>query len=69
MSCTDLPANPWFKSGYSESNSQCVEVTWLADGAVGVRVSKTPAGPALMFAPDEWDAFNASSKAGRFRRS
>ena len=26
-------------------------------GAVGVRDSKDPTGPALVFTPDEWDAF------------
>lgn len=69
MSRTDLPESLWFKSSYSGSQGDCVEVAWLANGAVGVRDSKNPTGPALVFAPDEWDAFNASLQAGRFGRS
>ncbi|WP_227984450.1 DUF397 domain-containing protein [Nocardia spumae] len=63
----DLSGEQWRKSSYSESNSQCVEVAWLTNGTVGVRDSKNPGGPALVFAPDEWDAFNAGLKAGRLR--
>ncbi|MFI2584878.1 DUF397 domain-containing protein [Streptomyces rochei] len=69
MSRTDLPENLWFKSSYSGSQGDCVEVAWLTNGAVGVRDSKNPTGPALVFAPDEWDAFSAGLKAGRFGRS
>lgn len=32
-------------------------------GVVAVRDSKNPAGPALVFSPDEWAAFTASVKA------
>ncbi|WP_459957821.1 DUF397 domain-containing protein [Nocardia sp. IFM 10818] len=50
----------WFKSSYSEGSSTCVEVAWLEGGAVGIRDSKNPSGPALVFAPGEWDAFTAN---------
>nr|WP_245547028.1 DUF397 domain-containing protein [Nocardia brevicatena] len=57
---TDDPSMArWFKSSYSESNGQCVEVAHFADGMVGVRDSKNPTGPALIFTPAEWDAFLA----------
>jgi len=33
---------------------------------VGVRDSKNPTGPALVFAPTEWDAFTARLERGGF---
>ncbi|GAB4583881.1 DUF397 domain-containing protein [Nocardia sp. IFM 10818] len=50
----------WFKSSYSGSKEACVEIAFLANGNVGVRDSKNPRGPALIFAPGEWDVFTAS---------
>ncbi|WP_425303156.1 DUF397 domain-containing protein [Nocardia wallacei] len=41
----------WFKSSYSSGKTDCVEVAWLDGGAVGVRDSKNPTGPALIFGP------------------
>ncbi|MEG8181563.1 DUF397 domain-containing protein [Nocardia terpenica] len=58
----------WFKSSHSQNQGQCVEVAWLADGNVGLRDSKNPTGPALMFTPGEWDAFTAGVKDGEFNR-
>ncbi|WP_228001127.1 DUF397 domain-containing protein [Nocardia australiensis] len=58
----------WFKSSYSGSGSQCVEVAWLEESMIGVRDSKNPTGPALMFTPGEWDAFTASVLGGEFKR-
>lgn len=46
----------WFKSTYSETSGQCVEVAFLTGGRVGVRDSKNPDGPALTFTSAEWDA-------------
>lgn len=63
-----MPIDPdraaWFKSSHSSAGQDCVEVAFLTDGAVGVRDSKDPAGPALIFAPGEWDAFTAEVKRG-----
>ncbi|PPJ35169.1 DUF397 domain-containing protein [Nocardia nova] len=56
----DLSTASWFKSSHSGGSQDCVEVAFLADGTVGVRDSKNPTGPALAFAPEEWDAFTAT---------
>ncbi|MGV9975144.1 DUF397 domain-containing protein [Nocardia beijingensis] len=50
----------WFKSSHSGGGKECVEVAHLADGLVGVRDSKNPTGPALVFTPAAWDAFTAT---------
>jgi hypothetical protein len=34
--------------------------------AVAIRDSKNPTGPALAFAPQQWDSFVGGVKAGRF---
>lgn len=59
----DLSGAQWFKSSKSQAGKECVEVAFLTDGSTGVRDSKNPSGPALVFSPSEWDAFvdNASS--------
>lgn len=57
----------WFKSSYSGSSQDCVEVAHFAS-AVGVRDSKNPTGPALTFAPTAWDAFLAHTRHGEFTR-
>ncbi|MFJ9367845.1 DUF397 domain-containing protein [Nocardia sp. NPDC101769] len=56
----------WFKSTYSAGNSECVEVAFLDGGMVGIRDSKNSTGPALVFAPGEWDAFTAGVVDGDF---
>ncbi|MFI1914017.1 DUF397 domain-containing protein [Nocardia sp. NPDC020380] len=53
----DLSAAVWFKSSYSGGQTDCVEVAWLGEEAVGVRDSKNPTGPALVFTPGQWDSF------------
>lgn len=57
----------WFKSAHSTGAKECVEIAFL-EGGVGVRDSKNPAGPALMFAPGEWDVFTDAVAAGHFDR-
>lgn len=61
----ELSQAKWFKSTYSGGQTDCVEVAWLP-GGVGVRDSKNPTGPALVFAPVEWDAFAAKIATGGF---
>ncbi|MEU0507041.1 DUF397 domain-containing protein [Nocardia sp. NPDC005998] len=65
---TDLSGAKWFKSSRSASGKDCVEVAHLAGGMVGVRDSKNPTGPALVFTPTEWDAFTAGVQDGEFNR-
>ncbi|MEV0107916.1 DUF397 domain-containing protein [Nocardia sp. NPDC050799] len=62
----DLPGAVWFKSSRSASGNDCVEVAHLRSGLVGVRDSKNPTGPALVFGPEEWDAFTTEVCTGGF---
>ncbi|MGK8505036.1 DUF397 domain-containing protein [Nocardia asiatica] len=62
----DLTGAQWFKSSRSTGKEACVEIAWLEAGHVGVRDSKNPAGPALIFTPGEWDAFAAGVRDGEF---
>lgn len=56
----------WRKSSYSGGSQNCVEVAGGLPGAVGVRDSKDPAGPALVVSPGSWRAFTARVKNGEF---
>ncbi|MFJ1458815.1 DUF397 domain-containing protein [Nocardia sp. N2S4-5] len=62
----DLSDARWFKSSRSGANQDCVEVAFLDGDHIGLRDSKNPSGPALIFAPAEWDAFVAGTAAGLF---
>ncbi|WP_327095608.1 DUF397 domain-containing protein [Nocardia vinacea] len=62
----DLTNADWFKSSHSGGSSDCVEVAFLPNTLVGVRDSKNPSGPALMFTPAEWSAFTAATTRGEF---
>lgn len=62
----DLSGARWFKSSKSPSKDACVEVAHLDGGLVGVRDSKNPTGPALVFHSAEWDSFTASVEAGEY---
>lgn len=64
----DMSGARWFKSSYSASNGQCVEVAFLDSDMIGVRDSKNPSGPALVFTPGEWAAFTAGVTDGEFDR-
>ncbi|MEU8898876.1 DUF397 domain-containing protein [Nocardia sp. NPDC048505] len=65
---SELSAAQWFKSRRSGASRDCVEVAFLDTGRVGVRDSKNPAGPALVFTPGEWTAFTTSIASGDFDR-
>ncbi|WP_081706384.1 DUF397 domain-containing protein [Nocardia sp. CNY236] len=62
----DLSGAKWFKSSRSQAGRECVEVAHLDRGMVGVRDSKNPSGPTLVFSPGEWDAFTAGITDGEF---
>ena len=56
----------WIKSTHSNAEGNCVEVAVLADGAVALRNSRDPDGPALVYTPAEVAAFLAGCKDGEF---
>ncbi len=57
---------PWTKSSLSHANGNCVEVTDLPDGQVGMRDSKDANGPVLRFPSEEWRAFLNGARNGEF---
>jgi hypothetical protein len=64
-SAQDYPPSAWRKSSYSGSNGgECLEV---ADGyaTVPVRDSKSPDGPALIFAPATFTTFVSAVQQGQ----
>ncbi|NGM16168.1 DUF397 domain-containing protein [Verrucosispora sioxanthis] len=57
----ELSGARWHTSSRSSGNGgNCVEVARNLPDVVGVRDSKDPAGPALVFSPAAWRAFVAS---------
>ncbi|ATL67903.1 DUF397 domain-containing protein [Nocardia terpenica] len=65
----DLSQAEWFKSTRSSMGKECVEVAFLGENGVGVRDSKNPTGPALIFTPTEWASFTGELKDGGFDRA
>jgi hypothetical protein len=61
----DLSRAEWRKASYSNSNGgACVEVARNLPGAVAIRDSKNPAGPALLVTPRQWTALCTAIKHG-----
>lgn len=61
----DLGHLTWRKSSYSGAQGgNCIEVAHFSFAAIGVRDSKDPDGPKLLFSSGEWRAFIAGIKAG-----
>ncbi|RKT81907.1 protein of unknown function [Saccharopolyspora antimicrobica] len=57
MSAPELSTATWLKSSYSQGNGgQCVEVA-VQPTVVGVRDSKDPDGPVLVFNPSAFAQF------------
>jgi Domain of unknown function (DUF397) len=58
----------WIKSSLSYASGNCVEVASLPGGEIGVRNSRSSAGPVLRFTPEEWHAFLGGVRNGEFDR-
>ena len=63
---SQLPMARWRKSRASNPSGCCVEVAELPDGAIAVRNSRHPAGPALVYTRAEVAAFLTGVKNGEF---
>jgi hypothetical protein len=62
-----LPGVPrWRKSRASNPSGNCVELAALEGGAIAVRNSRFPDGPALVYTRAEVAAFLAGVKNGEF---
>jgi hypothetical protein len=59
-------ASSWTKSSLSHANGNCVEVTDLPNGKVGLRNSRDVGGPVLQILPEEWRAFLHGARNGEF---
>jgi hypothetical protein len=69
MRASELRDVRWVKSSRSgPTGGNCVEAAFLPDGAVAVRNSRHPDGPALVFTAAEWDAFIGGAADGEFSR-
>ena len=66
MSASQLQGVIWQKSGRSGPNGNCVECAALPDGAVAMRNSRDPEGPALIYTPAEIEAFILGVRDGDF---
>ncbi|MGY4959006.1 DUF397 domain-containing protein [Streptomyces nigrescens] len=64
-SASTLPVE-WQKSSYSTNGGNCVEYSrgLVVQGAVPVRDSKAPDGPALVFTTDAWACFVGAVQRG-----
>lgn len=47
----------WRKASYSIGNGECIEVASCADGQIGVRDSKSPAGGVVIVSAAKWKSF------------
>lgn len=56
------------KATASTPTGNCANVAELEDGRVAIRHSD-PNGPAIVFTPGEWDAFEDGVRKGEFTRS
>ena len=56
----------WRKSTASNPSGCCVEVAEMPDGAIAMRNSRHPAGPALIYSRADLAAFLAAAKKGDF---
>lgn len=63
---TELPPLLWQKSRRSNPSGNCVEMARLPEGAIAMRNSRHPDGPALVYTVDEIAAFLLGARDGDF---
>jgi hypothetical protein len=61
---SSLSQAAWRRSSYSGGTGNCVEVAGTLRGAVAIRDSKDPDGPALVLVPAAWRALARRVKGG-----
>lgn len=64
--CVEVAEATWGKSSLSGRSQTCAEIASDRPAAIGVRDSKDPSGPVLVFAPGAWRAFITEVKNHRF---
>lgn len=68
VSAGSIQGVTWRKASASIGAGECVEAAGLGGGAVALRNSRFPMGPALVFTSEEWRAFLKGAKADEFDR-
>jgi hypothetical protein len=61
-----LDGAPWRKSRHSNPSGNCVEIAELLDGAIAIRNSRFPDGPALICPRTDFAEFLAGARDGDF---
>ena len=61
-----LDGAAWRKSRHSNPSGNCVEIAKLLDGAIAIRNSRFPDGPALIWARTDFTEFLAGARDGDF---
>jgi hypothetical protein len=56
----------WHRSSHSQDSALCVEFALLSPTEVGVRDSKNPSGPVLVYSTKSWRNFIAAVCADKF---
>jgi hypothetical protein len=56
----------WRKSRHSNPSGNCVEIAELPDGAIAIRNSRFPDGPALIWTRTDFTEFLAGARDGDF---
>jgi hypothetical protein len=64
MPARELGSEGWHRPWSGGNGGNCLEAMKLADGRIAVRQSTDPDGPALIYTPDEMNAFIQGAKAG-----
>lgn len=64
MPARELGSEGWHKPWSGGNGGNCLEAMKLDDGRIAVRQSTDPDGPALIYTPDEMNAFIQGAKAG-----